>query len=146
VGVVRRETIQASYPQNRRTYLKFRDGAFSGANLFALRDASVFPALRFWAEAEGDRKKAWKLFRRFGLSLALRAITRTISSSAALGRAGRRLGVVARFVELSTAEAAIDVDKLSDFRLAERILRQRAGQPADSDPVADGGSAAARVA
>jgi len=55
----------------------------------------------------------------------LRALTRTIGLGAALGRAGKRLGLLARLVPLSDAEAAIDVDKPSDHAQAEEILAKR---------------------
>lgn len=128
VGMVERRTMLAAYPGNQRTWLRFSDGAWSGANLFAMRSARVRTALDLWAGAEQDRKTAWKLFLHFGPWLALRALTRTIGLADALARAGRRSGLDARLVPLSDAEAAIDVDKLSDHVLAERILAARPDQ------------------
>lgn len=125
IGMVERATILAAYPDNQRTWLKFSDGHWSGANLFALRTARTRAALALWAEAEQDRKKAWKLFLHFGPWLALRALTRSIGLGEALRQAGRRLGLDARLVVLDQAEAAIDVDKLSDHVLAEAILARR---------------------
>jgi GTP:adenosylcobinamide-phosphate guanylyltransferase len=126
VGMVERRTMLAAYPETRRTWLKFRGGAYSGANLFALRTAKAQAALDLWAQAEQDRKQALKLFWHFGPLLALRAITRTISGPDALRTAGRRLGLDARLVALPQAEAAIDVDKPADHALAETILAARA--------------------
>lgn len=125
VGMVERAILLAAYPDNKRTWLKFRDGHWSGANLFALNGPAVAGALTLWAEAEQDRKKAWKLFLHFGPWLAIRALTRTIGLAAALRQAGRRLGLDARLVALDDAEAAIDVDKPSDHALAELILQRR---------------------
>ena len=130
VGMVERATMLAAYPDNRRTWLKFRDGHWSGANLFALNGPKVRAALALWAQAEQGRKKAWKLFLHFGPWLALRALTRTIGLGDALRKAGRRLGLDARLVALDQAEAAIDVDKLSDHALAEEILARRASNEA----------------
>ena len=126
VGMVDSATLFAAYPDNRRTWLKFRDGWWSGANLFALGGPATVRALDLWAGAEQDRKQAWKLFLHFGPVLALRALTRTIGLSDALARAGKRLGLSARLVPLPFAEAAIDVDKPADHALAEEILRARA--------------------
>lgn len=125
IGMVERATIIAAYPDNKRTWLRFSDGHWSGANLFALRTAKTRAALTLWAEAEQDRKSAWKLFLHFGPWLALRALTRTIGLADALRQAGRRLGLDARLVALDQAEAAIDVDKTSDHALAEDILARR---------------------
>jgi GTP:adenosylcobinamide-phosphate guanylyltransferase len=125
VGMVERAVVLADYPENRRTWLKFSDGAWSGANLFALRTQKARAALSLWAEAEQDRKKAWKLFLHFGPWLALRAITRTVGLAHAFALAGKRLGLSAKLVALPYAEAAIDVDKVSDHGLAEAILKAR---------------------
>jgi hypothetical protein len=122
VGVGERRNVERLYPGTRRTWLKFADGQYSGANLFALRGESVADALALWSRVEQDRKKVWKLITRFGPWLFIRAITRTIGFHTALKRAGLRFGVAARPVVLSAPEAAIDVDKIEDFELAEAIL------------------------
>ena len=125
VGMVERRTLLAQYPDNTRTWRHFWGGAYSGANLFALTSDKSRAALALWAEAEADRKKQLGLLLHFGLPLALRAITRTISLQDGLARAGKRLGLIASAVILDQAEAAIDVDKLSDHVLVERILAGR---------------------
>lgn len=125
IGAVERATVMRAYPQTQRTWLKFSDGAYSGANLFALRSDRVDCALTLWNRAERDRKQAFKLFWHFGPVLAIKAILRLIGFGDAIARAGERLGVDARLVVLDHAEAAIDVDKLSDYRLVEHIIAER---------------------
>lgn len=125
VGFGERRVVEACYPMTRRTWFKFSDGHFSGANLFALRNPRVRRALQLWADVEQDRKKTWKLITCFGPSLALRACTHSIDLQLALERAGARLRLFAKSVVMSAAEAAIDVDKPSDHVLAEAILLAR---------------------
>jgi GTP:adenosylcobinamide-phosphate guanylyltransferase len=125
VAMVEKQPMLAQFPQSKRTWLKFSDGHWSGANLFALTGHRVRPALALWAAAEQDRKKAWKLFLHFGPWLAIRALTRTIGLGAALERAGRNMGMVARLVPMADPVAAIDVDKPADHALATEILAAR---------------------
>lgn len=125
VAMVERANLLGRYPGNRRTWLKFRGGAYSGANLFALTGERARAALDLWAGVEQDRKKGWKLVAAFGPMLLVRALTRTITLQAGLAAAGRRLGLTARAVVLSQPEAAIDVDKPADHELAESILSAR---------------------
>ena len=127
VGMVESRALLAAYPDSKRTWLRFSDGAWSGANLFALASDHVRPALALWRRAEADRKQAVKLFLHFGPVLALRAITRTIGLADAIARVGRKMGMTARLVPLPQPEAAIDVDKLSDHRQVEGILAARRG-------------------
>ena len=125
VGMVERATVLAAYPDNQRTWIKLRGGAWSGANLFALTGEAARGALTLWMNAEKDRKQLIRLFWHFGPLIALRAITRTISLQDGIAALGRRLGLNARAVPLPFAEAAIDVDKVSDHRLVEHILAAR---------------------
>lgn len=125
VGMVERATILATYPDNKRTWIKLHGGAWSGANLFALSSQAARKALTLWVSAEKDRKQLFKLFWHFGPVIALRAITRTISLEVGIAALGRRLGLSARAVPLPFAEAAIDVDKLSDHEQVEKILATR---------------------
>ena len=127
IAMVEQKVMLAQFPDAKRTWLRFSDGAWSGANLFALMTPKSVAALDLWAQAEQDRKKAWRLFLHFGFGLAFRAITRTIGLRMALDKAGKRLGLEARLVSMSDPVAAIDVDKIADHELAEKILTQRKG-------------------
>lgn len=120
-----RRIVEAGYPRTSRTWLKFRDGHYSGANLFALRNAQVMPALALWSGVEQQRKKGLAVISQFGPLLLLRAVTRTINFRKALAQAGERLNLKADLIVMSQAEAVIDVDKPADLVLAEEILRQR---------------------
>ena len=125
VGFVESRTLLAKYPENWRTWLKFRGGWYSGANLFYFGSARVEPALTLWREVEQDRKKVWKLFARFGPWLFVRALLRSITLRGALRAAGTRLGLNVAPVVLDIPEACIDVDKVADFYLVEKILAER---------------------
>lgn len=125
IGCGERRIVEAGYPETKRTWLKFSDGHYSGANLFALRNAKVLPALKLWSGVEQDRKKGLAVIAQFGPWLLLRALTRTISFPAALAKAGRGLGLTAKPIVMLHAEAVIDVDKAADLVLAEHILRRR---------------------
>ena len=125
VGFVESRTLLAAYPENRRTWLKFRGGWYSGANLFYFGSARAEPALRLWREVEQDRKKVWKLFARFGPWLFVQAALRIATLRGALAAAGRKLGLKVAPVVLTSAEACIDVDKVEDFHLVEKILSER---------------------
>ena len=127
VAVVERKTMLAAYPDARRTWLKFRGGAYSGANLFALHNDAAKTAVAFWSAVEKDRKKGWKIFAHFGPRLLLRALSRTIGFSEAMGTAGQRMGLRAGPIILPIAEAAIDVDKPDDLALVTGILERREG-------------------
>ena len=124
-AMVERRTVEAEWPETKRTWIKARGGQYSGANLFALASPRAEAALAFWSGVERDRKKVLRLLAFLGPLILVRALTRTISLNAAVARLGRRLGLTARAVVLPYAEAAIDVDKPEDLELVERILAAR---------------------
>ena len=126
VGMVERRVVEARFPQTKRTWLRFKQGEWSGANLFWFAGPAALPVIEAWASVEQDRKKGWKLIARFGVGLLLRALTRTISLQDAVARAGRGLGANVRMVPLSDPLAAVDVDKPSDLVLAEAVLEGKA--------------------
>ena len=132
VAMVERQNMLKKFPDAQRTWLRFSDGAWSGANLFGLMSQKSSLALDLWVDAEQDRKKAWRLFLHFGLLLAARALTRSIGLNQAMAKAGKRLGLKAKLVSLTDPVAAIDVDKLSDHVLAENIMAERAAQSGDT--------------
>lgn len=121
-AMVERRTLLAHYPDAKRTWLHFRRGSWSGANLFWLGSPAADRVLQLWRGIEQDRKKGRAIIGAFGPLLLLGALLRVLTLHQALRIAGRRLGVDATAVALPQAEACIDVDKPSDHVLAERIL------------------------
>lgn len=126
VGVVESGPVLARFPDARRTWLRFRDGRWTGANLFALNSPGAIRALDLWSGIEQDRKKGLKIVAAFGPWLLLRALTRTISLARAVEQGGRRFGFVARAVPIGDPLAAVDVDKPEDLVLADAVLKGRA--------------------
>ena len=113
-------------PSTRRTWLKFRGGAYTGANLFALASPKVAPAIELWRSVEQDRKKAWRIISLLGPIMLLVTALRLASLDDVLDQLSGRLGLKLRAVRLSNPLAGVDVDKPEDHALAEAILEGRA--------------------
>ena len=126
VAMVERRVLLARYPESRRTWLKFRGGWWSGANLFRLRGRRVLPLLDFWGRIERDRKKGRKIIAAFGPWLLAGALLRLFTIQQGVARAALRFGLKAKVVPMAEPEACIDADKPADVELIERILRARA--------------------
>ena len=126
VGVVERGSLMRRLPNTKRTWLKFRGGAYTGANLFALSSPRVAPAIELWRSVEQDRKKGWRLLSLLGPVVLAGSVLRLISLDAVLARVGRGLGLKIAAVQLANPLAGVDVDKPADHALAEAILAGRA--------------------
>ncbi|MDP9422962.1 MAG: nucleotidyltransferase family protein [Pseudomonadota bacterium] len=126
IGLVERRALMARMPATQRTWLNFRGGAYSGANLFAFGSAKAARAVALWRSVEQDRKKGWRMISALGLPLLLGSVLRLRTLDQTLASVGKRLGLSIRKVELSNPLAAVDVDKEADHALVTAILEGRA--------------------
>ena len=125
-GLASEAVIRRAYPDTKRTYLGFRDGRYSGCNLFAILNRRGVGAVKFWRRIEQDRKQPWKIARALGLRTLARYLIGGLTLSDALQQISRVSDCKATAVVLPFAEAAVDVDKPEDLLLVEEILRQNA--------------------
>jgi GTP:adenosylcobinamide-phosphate guanylyltransferase len=124
-GLASAAAIRAAYPDAQRTYLRFREERYSGANLFAVLQPEGRRAVAFWRRVEQERKRPWRLVRAFGWRPLLAYLLGRLTLDDALARASSVIGARLAAVVLPQAEAAIDVDKPADLELVETILARR---------------------
>jgi GTP:adenosylcobinamide-phosphate guanylyltransferase len=134
VGLTDRDVIAEAYPNSGRTYIRFRDSGYSGANLFAVMSREGLEAVRFWRKVERERKRPWRMVRAFGWRNLLAYLFGRFTLDQAMARASRVLGLRAAAVALPFAEAAIDVDKPADLELVEDILGRRGEENVPARP------------
>lgn len=122
VAVVAQSVFTRHFPDNRRTWLRFRKGAYSGANLFWIGSSRVLPMLDIWARVEQQRKRGRALIGAFGPLLLAGVALRLLTIDQAIASAGRRHRVSAKAVVLDDPRACIDVDSVADRALVELII------------------------
>lgn len=125
IGVVSQNALLKRLPTTKRTWLKFRGGAYSGANLFLLGGPKIRSTLKLWSSNEQNRKKALRMLLTLGLFGFLGALLRLRTLQQTLDSVGRKLGLKIRAIELSDPLAAVDVDKPADHELVTAILEGR---------------------
>ena len=122
----RRRRSRPATRDTKRTYLRFRDGGYSGANLFLLRTAAAGQGIAFWrahrARPQGS-PGGWRA--RSGRRSLLTYLLRLCTLAQAMALVSRRLGARVAAIAIPIAEAAIDVDKPADLDLVESILTRR---------------------
>ncbi|MEO8547990.1 MAG: nucleotidyltransferase family protein [Sphingomicrobium sp.] len=125
IAVVERRALLKRLPATRRTWFRFRGGAYTGANLFLLRSPKSATAIALWRGIEQDRKKGWRLLWTMGPALFLGAALRLLTLGQAVARVGRKIGLDTRAVVMADPLAGVDVDKPEDHRLVQAILEGR---------------------
>ncbi|WP_261664712.1 NTP transferase domain-containing protein [Deinococcus sp. Marseille-Q6407] len=124
--VVPRQACEAAYPGVKRTFVRVKDGTFTGGNLFLFDPQLVgrfLPKLRAVLDA---RKAPLKLAALIGPGVLLRLLTGQLTVRRLEEAVSRLLGVEARAIITPHAAVGTDVDKDSDLALAEAELARRA--------------------
>lgn len=124
-GLARYEDILRAYPETNRTALRFRDGAFSGCNLFAFPTPAGRRITAFWRRVEQQRKNPFRVVSAAGWMAVLRYALGRLTLEEGLHRISRRLDLRVGVAVLSQPEAAIDIDTVEDWKLADKIARER---------------------
>jgi GTP:adenosylcobinamide-phosphate guanylyltransferase len=130
-ALARQDTVMAAFPGTRRTWLRFRDGRFSGCNLFLLARPEAAHAIRFWQALEQQRKRPLAMARMLGAGTLLRHLLGRLTLRRALDALEQRCGARLAAVEMPFGAAAVDVDKPEDLRLVQAALEDRGASAAD---------------
>lgn len=125
VLLARREAIEAAVPGNRRTYLRFADGQWSGCNLFLLASDRAGAAIDTWKMVEADRKRPWRIAARLGPGMLVNYALGRLTLAEAIAGLGRRIGINASLVAARDGLAAVDVDKPEDLADARAVMAAR---------------------
>ena len=110
-AVVDEATTAAAFPDQKRTFVRLKDGRFTGGNAVYLTRAGVTGLLPLVDDLYRARKNPLALARLMGLDTLFGLLLGTASIARLERRAGRLLGVQARALISQDAAIAADVDR-----------------------------------
>jgi len=122
--ISRKEDCEAKYPGVKRTYVKVKDGVFTGGNLFFVRKSIVE---RAWPTAErmiALRKSPLKMASLLGAGLLLKVVLGVAGVKEIEDRVASLLSIRPKAIVGAPPEIGVDVDKPSDLELCRRVLRK----------------------
>ena len=123
-GCLEKRVHLAKYPDVPHTWAPLRDGTFCGTGFVTIRPR-VWPSLERFIEQLGHaRKNPLHLARLFGWDVLLRFAFRRLSIAAAEERASHIIGAKVRAVVSPYPEIGVNVDRVSDIALAERLVHE----------------------
>jgi CTP:molybdopterin cytidylyltransferase MocA len=126
IGLTPARYILDKYPGETRAFHRFRDGAFSSCNIYALLTPKAIKRGPEVFRSGGQfGKKPKRLIGAFGLLAFLLYKSRMVSLPVFLRALSRAIGIRAAPVLMPFAEGPIDVDRMQDWELADRIVRER---------------------
>ncbi|TYP51658.1 nucleotidyltransferase family protein [Thermosediminibacter litoriperuensis] len=120
--IIRREDTERKYPGVKRTYVRVREGTFTGGNVVLVRAGSAKRCIKRVGEFFAYRKNPWKLAGILGFSIVLKFMLGQLTIPEIEERVHEIFGIKARAVISSFPEIGSDVDKESDLELARKVL------------------------
>lgn len=121
--IIRREVNEAKYPGVKRTYVHLKEGVFTGGNLLLVKPHVVEKCAWEAEELVRLRKKPFSLLTHLNRKLVLSYLLRRLSIKDVEKEVARLLaGVKGVGVISPYPEIGLDVDKLSDLVLVEKML------------------------
>jgi CTP:molybdopterin cytidylyltransferase MocA len=127
LGLTDAVRVLAQYPDGARAFHRFRDGQFSSCNLYAFLTPQAFKGAAIFNGGGQFGKKPKRLIGAFGLVAFLVYKSRLVKVRPFIRFLSRAIGVKTEPVFLPFAEGPIDIDRMADWQLAERIIREREG-------------------
>jgi len=123
-SAVRREDMERRFPGCRRSYVYFRDGAFTGGDMNMIATALVSRANPLWMALIAARKNALKQARLIGWDALVLLALRCLTIAQAERLVCQRLKVRARLLISPYAEVGMDIDKPLQYEMVKRALEK----------------------
>jgi hypothetical protein len=122
-NVIERGTMEARYPQSRRTYLNMKGLEVCGGDINAVSMSVALGEHKIWKRLIAARKNPLRQAALIGYDTLLLLLLRQLDIPGAERLVSRRLGIGVRAIRCPYAEMGMDVDK--PFQL--EILREELG-------------------
>ncbi|WP_027339784.1 nucleotidyltransferase family protein [Halonatronum saccharophilum] len=119
--IVRKEVLEASFPQSNRTYFSLEEGVFSGGNIFLVNGEILLQLTSLLEGILKWRKQPWKMAYLLGFKFIIKLLTGKLSISLIEEELFNLTGYLGKAIVLDHPEVGFDVDKLEHFIMAENI-------------------------
>lgn len=122
--IVDKNINEAQYPGVHRTYVKLKEGVYTGGNIFLFNSEIVDRCWDFVQKMVELRKKPVQMCAQLGWFFIFRLLLGQLSLPSLEKRVGTLLGIKAKAIISPFPEIGVDVDKADDYELVTRILAQ----------------------
>lgn len=120
--IVPKEINEEKFPGVKRTYIRLREGVFTGGNLFLVQASIIEPCAAKAERLVSLRKSTLALSRQMGLIFIIKYLLQILTIKETEVKVSRLLGVKGFGIISNYPEVGIDVDKPSDLELVRRLL------------------------
>lgn len=122
--VIPKETMEASFPDSRRSFVHLRDCTLCGGDLHILR-LSILPNASFWEGMHAARKSILRMAVLLGMDTLFGLAFRMLTLAEARRRVSERIGIRGRAIVSPFAELGMDVDTPHQYDLVRNAIERR---------------------
>ncbi len=126
--VVERKTIETCFPRSRRTYVKTRDGVFSGGNIFLIKAEKASRLASVGRRFIAARKNPLKIAFLLGPGIVWRFVSGHLNLNYVEEYVFQRFGLRGKIIVSAYPGIACDIDKQADISLAGRFRQPNSGR------------------
>ncbi|RKD30916.1 nucleotidyltransferase family protein [Thermohalobacter berrensis] len=121
--VIKKKVCKEKYPNAKRTYVKLKEGHFTGGNMMIINPLILDKCIEIAEEIIQFRKNPLKMSKVLGLGLLIKLITGRLSIGNVEKRVENILGLKPKAIITQYAEIGNDVDKPEDLEMAKKYLK-----------------------
>lgn len=126
--IIPKEATDAAFPGTRRTYVRLRDGTFTGGNVHLTRKDTFIRNQETGERLFAKRKSPLGLLRLLGITFVFKFLTGRLTIDLLEKKVGQLLTAKTKAVVTSYPELGVDVDKPEDLRIAREYMAKLANK------------------
>lgn len=123
--IVPKKVNDCHYPGNKRTYVRLKEGVYTGGNIFLVNPSIVAKCIKTAERIIDNRKNPLKLCHILGWRFVFKFLLRCLALSEVEARVSELLGITGAVIQSCYPEVGIDVDKPSDLELVRTTFSLR---------------------
>jgi GTP:adenosylcobinamide-phosphate guanylyltransferase len=127
-SVVEENTMEASFPDSKRTFVPFKGGRYSGGDALLVDVDAATGNAELARSLTGSRKNYIQQARFIGLGFIIRFLFRLMTVDEAADRASKKGNLKGKVVHTRFPELGMDVDKFHQYELIKSYLEKRQAQ------------------
>ncbi len=120
--VISQEDVCRKFPGVQRTYVKLKEGTFTGGNIFLVDPKVVPKCVKVGERLIKARKNPLKLCKIVGLGFLFEYLSHRLSLAEAEKKVSKLLDIKGKAIICSYPEVGVDVDKPSDLMMVSKLL------------------------
>jgi len=120
--VIRREVMEARFPESNRSYTLLKDAELCGGDLNMIRSSTVHANVELWDRIVAARKNVFKQAALLGYGNLLLLLSRQLTLAGAIKRVTEKMDITGKAVISPYAELGMDVDKPHQLEIVRTEL------------------------